>query len=126
MMALLGRWTSAAFVLLASLAVLLLASALETTYAFAAASRAKRAVRVRGARRIRKRGDQLLRRFATGPKNVAGIRTEVRIVSADGARRRAQCAFGPGCVSVDDLRATYGSGSLVPVPTREPRSSREE
>lgn len=117
-MALLGRWTSAAFVLLASLAVLLLA--------FAAASRAKRAVRVRAARRIRKRGDQLLRRFATGPTNVAGIRTEICIVSADGARRRAQCDFGPGCVSVDDLRATYGSGSLTPVPTREPRGSREE
>ena len=126
MMALLGRWTSAAFVLLASLAVLLLASALETTCAFAAASRAKRAMRVRAARRVRKRGDQLLRRFATGPTNVAGIRTEICIVSADGARRRAQCDFGPGCVSVDDLRATYGSGSLVPVPTCEPRGSREE
>ena len=125
-MALLGRWTSAAFVFLASLAVLLLASALETTYAFAAASRAKRAVRVRAARRTRKRGDQLLRRSATGPTNVAGIRAEIRIVSADGARRRTQCDFGPGCVSVDDLLATYGSGSLVPVPTREPRGSREE
>ena len=128
MMALLGRWTSAAFVLLVSLAVLLLASALEATYAFAAASRAKRAVRVRAARRIQKRGDQLLRRFAIGPTNVAGIRTEIRIISADGTRRRAQCGFGPGCVSVDDLRvrATYGSGSLTPVPTRETRGSREE
>jgi multidrug efflux pump subunit AcrA (membrane-fusion protein) len=90
MMALLGRWTSAAFVLLASLAILLLASTLETTYAFAAASRAKGAVRVRAARRIRKRGDQLLLRFATEPTNVAGIRNEIRIVSADDARRRPE------------------------------------
>jgi hypothetical protein len=126
---LLGRWTSAAFVSLASLAALLPTSALKTIYAFVAASGARRAVHVRAARQTRKRGDQLLRRFATGRKDVVGIRTQIRIVSRETSPVTgygAQCDFGPGCVSVDVLRAMYGSGSRVGTGTSEPRRSRKE